>query len=49
MRTMAFSGIHMTQKTDNLFLPLGVVGALAGGTGLVWLKQRLKKSTTNKP
>jgi hypothetical protein len=49
LRTLEFSGIHMTQETDKLFLPAAVVGALAGGTGLVWLKLWFKKSRTDKP
>jgi hypothetical protein len=49
MHAIEFSGIHTTQKTDNLILPVAVVGALAGGTGLVLIKLRIKKSMPNKP
>jgi len=49
LHTMELSGIHTTQETDNLVLPAAVVGALVGGTGLVWLKLWFKKSRTDKP
>lgn len=48
-RTAIFLGIHATQNVDYLVLPLVVVGALSCGTGLVWLRSRLKKSRTDKP
>jgi|ERR1700676_63976 len=49
LHSIEFSGIHTTQDTDNLILPAAVVGALASGTGLVWLKLWFKKSRTDKP
>ncbi len=49
LRTANFLGILTTQNVDYLVLPLVVVGALSCGTGLVWLRLRLKKSRTDKP
>jgi len=34
------------QNINYVMLPVIIVGALTGGTGLVWLKQRLRNSRT---